>query len=1083
MRRLFSLTLAVLLLLLVLVPPAMAASVSGDVTIYPGVSIRFEHLMVDDGLSQNTILALLQDRRGYLWIGTQDGLNRYDGYTFTQFKNDPQNPNSISYNSVIALYEDVDGYLWVGTWGGGLNRYDPDTGNFSRYLPDPSNPASLSNAVVTSLAQGENGNLWVGTLGGLDSLDPTTGEFIHFHSDSTDPSTLSSDAISVITAAGDGSLWIGTGAFGTQGNGLNRFDPATGRAEHIISYGLCQKSPNISAIQTDLNGGLWIGHGGSGLPGGGLDYFSPTSGSCYHYDSDTYLQFTDDNITGLLLDQDNFLWIAVRGGGLLYAEPDSFGRFTSIHHKPGDPASLSSDSASVLMQDRSGVLWVGTFDLGINKLNLESLRFRTYKNDPTNSSSLASDRVSAFAETTDGTVWIGTSEAGLDRFNYATGQFTHYRAIPGDPESISSNQIRSLYADLDGTLWIGTVNNGLSHFDPLTGKFYHYRHDPADPASLVSDEVTYITRDSKGGLWVATMGGLSRLDLDSEQFVNYSKLNSAPVALTTNGGDLWIGTWGGGVSRLSFTLPGILPPEETRLTTQLTLLHDDSNSNSLSENYVGSIYKTSEGLFWFGTVGGLNRYDPRTGDFKIYNENNGFHSATILGIVEDPNGYLWITTANGLVRFDPAAETTRVYDQSDGLQGDEFNPNACFLSPTTGNIYIGGSNGFTVFNPLKIVSNTSPPTAIITDFRVFSEPYSFDPQGETPVKLNYRQNFISFDFASLDFHVPTKNSYAYMLEGFDDTWIRAGAGHVAVYADLPVGEYIFRVRVANSDGIWSATDATLHIQIAPPFWQRWQFQVGLILLLVGLVVGGFRWRERGTRKNARILEQCIAERTEELNKINELLREKAAQDAVSAERTRLARELHDAVTQTLFSATLIAEVLPDLWKTNVAEGNHRLEELRQLTRGALAEMRTLLVELRPNALVEVPLPTLLRQFTEALKGRARIDIRLDSGGERKLPANVQICLYRIAQEALNNVVKHAQATQAVVTLEIDDVVRMTIDDNGMGFDPSAITADHLGLRIMRERAEAIGAKFSIDSKPGKGTQISVIWLSTPLNGD
>jgi signal transduction histidine kinase len=619
------------------------------------------------------------------------------------------------------------------------------------------------------------------------------------------------------------------------------------------------------------------------------------------------------------------------------------------------------------------------------------------------------------------------------------------------------------------------VNSGLNHFDPRTGKAERYRHDSADPTSLIDDEVTYITRDNGGILWVATMGGLSRLDPDREGFVNYSGLSGAPVTLATDGGDLWIGTWGGGISRLRLALPGILPPDRTRLSIMDTYLHDAANSNSLSENSVWAIHKTSDGLFWFGTAGGLNRYDPRTGEFKIYNENNGLRNASVSCIAEDPNGALWITTSNGLARFDTKTETFLIYDKSDGLQGSEFNSNACFISPTTGDIYVGGTNGFTMFNPLGIVSNTTPPNVVITGFRVFNELYAFDSQGNIPVKLNYNQNFISFDFAALDFHAPTKNTYAYMLDGFDNDWVQAGTHHDANYTGLPGGEYTFHVRATNSDGTWSKTDATLQIRIIPPLWKRWQFQVGLVIGLVLLVVAGFQWRLLATRANARRLEQRIAERTEELNKANELLREKATQDAVSAERTRLARELHDAVTQTLFSATLIADVLPDLWEKNIIEGYRRLEELRQLTRGALAEMRTLLVELRPNALVEVPLPTLLKQLTEALTGQARINIQLKSSGERKLPADVQVSLYRIAQEALNNVVKYAKATQAVITLHLDDTVRMTIADNGIGFDTSTVTADHLGLKIMCERAEAIGAELSISSSPGEGTQITVIW--------
>ena len=1076
MRRRVYVALAVGILSLGILQPVASTSFAKDVVFYPGASIHFEHLTIDNGLSQNAILALLQDSHGYVWIGTQDGLNRYDGYTFTQFRNDPANPNSVSYNSISALYEDSNGYLWVGTSGGGLNRFNPVTKKFTRYLPETNNPDSLGNPVVTTIIQGWKDWLWVGTLGGLDLLDTATGKFTHFRSDISDPATLSSNAISVITPASDGKLWIGTGASGTSGGGLNRFDPITRKAEHISPNGLCLNSLNISTILIDKNGSLWVGHGGSGLPGGGLDNFDPITGNCQHYDINTTQgQFTNDNVIHLLLDRDDHLWISFWGGGILRMESGIPGTFTSIRHDSVDPDSLSSDNTSALLQDSTGVLWVGTFDAGVNILDLENLQFRIYKHISSDAASLSSNNISAFAETLNGDMWIGTEETGLAHFEPATGQFTYYRYIPSNPASLSSNRIMSLYADQDGTLWVGTVNSGLNHFDPITGKSERYQHDSANPASLIDDEVNYITRDNGGILWVATMAGISRLDPDRGGFVNYSGLSGAPVTLATDGGDLWIGTWGGGISRLRLALPGILPADKTRLSIMDTFLHEAANSNSLSENSVWAIHRTSDGLLWFGTAGGLNRYNPKTGEFKVYGQDNGLRNASVSCIAEDSNGNLWVTTADGLARFDPKAETFLIYDRSNGLQGSEFNPNACFYSPRTGDIYVGGTDGFTVFNPLWIVRNATPPNVVITIFRVFNEPYPFDPQSKTPVKLNYTQNFISFSFAALDFHASAKNTYAYMLDGFDKDWVQAGTRHDTSYTGLPGGKYTFHVKAANSDGTWSKADATLQIQIMPPLWKRWQFQVGLGLGLVLLVAAGFQWRLMAIRANARSLEKSIAERTQELNKANELLREKATQDAVVAERTRLARDLHDAVTQTLFSATLIAEVLPGLWKKNRHEGDRRLEELRQLTRGALAEMRTLLVELRPNALIDIPLPTLLRQLTDALIGRARINIQLNCNGERKLPADVQIGLYRIAQESLNNIVKHAKATQAVVTLNMGDTVRLKIADNGTGFDPSTVTPDHIGLRIMRERAEAIGGSFKVESQPGEGTQISVIW--------
>ncbi len=354
-----------LALSLALLRPVASAPAAGHAVFYPGASLRFGHLSVEDGLSQNTITALLQDEQGYIWVGTQDGLNRYDGYTFTQFRNFPSDPKSISANSISALLEDDGGTMWIGTSGGGLDRYDPSDETFTRFLPDPKDPISLGSASVTTLLQGTNGRIWVGTLGGLDLLDPATGRFTHFQSRENDPLTLSSDSISALAQAGGGKIWVGTSAFGTSGSGLNRLDLSTGKVERIPPDGLCLNSPNISSLLVDQSGSLWVGNGGSGLPGGGLDTWNPVSGNCQHFDSgSTHGQFINDNVTQLMLDREYRLWVAFRGGGVVHMEPGTPGTFSSVRHDSSDPDSLSSDNVSTLFQDRSGVLWMGSFDAG-----------------------------------------------------------------------------------------------------------------------------------------------------------------------------------------------------------------------------------------------------------------------------------------------------------------------------------------------------------------------------------------------------------------------------------------------------------------------------------------------------------------------------------------------------------------------------------------------------------------------------------------------------------------------------------------------------------------------------------------------
>ncbi len=1245
------LALILTFLLSILQPTGSIAARQAGFLIYPGSSLRFEHLTIDDGLTQNAGLALLQDRQGYLWIGTQDGLNRYDGYNLTPYKHDPANPQSISHNGIIALYEDDNDNLWVGTWGGGLNRLDPSRQTFTRYKPDAANPASLAHSIVTAIAPAKDGGLWIGSLGGLQHLDPPSGIFTSYPLPINPSEPL---PISVILPNPDGSAWVGSGAFSTPGSGLYHYNPMEKTLEHVIAPEPCLQSPNISDLVWDRQGNLWIAFGGYGVSGGGIDRYNPISGDCLHFDNARTFdnQIIDNNITDLMFDRLGNLWATSWSSGLWYMPDNQPGDFTGIHHNSFDPDSLSNDNTFSLLQDRSGVVWVGTLSAGINKLDLDALQFRLYRHDPTDALSLPSNHVGAFAQTTDGSLWVGTWESGLARFEPRSGHFTTYQNDPADTNSLSSNLVMSLYGDQQNQLWIGTLGGGLNRLEPSRNSFIRYRNDPQDPTSLPDDQVTHITQDSQSRLWVSTMKGLSRFDPDNSRFINYT-LPAPAVRLFSGDSDLWIGTWGGGAWRLDLSNLQNLDPEKAQFTN---LIHDPEDPNSLSENSVWSIHQTQDGMMWFGTQGGLNRYNPQTRQFRVYTEKDGLRNATILGILEDPGGYLWLTTNNGLAKFDPRLETFRIYDKSNGLQSNEFNSNAYFSSPLNGEFFVGGVDGFNVFDPMRLQDNINPPPVVITGFNIFDQPYPFSPSDEEPMVLTYQQNSVSFQFAALDFHAPQKIQYAYMLVGFDPNWIQAGHRNFASYTNLPAGEYTFRVKAANKDGIWNERGTSLTFNIIPPFWQTPAFILGIGLFVALLAIGSYQWRvstvkadarrlekivaerteaikqtnqlleqeieqrkraeaelaqraanelqesqsrfqavfenaavgvalmtldrkivqinptasritgysseemvqinpsdlvvpedrlldsdlfadlvagkrdqylmeKRYLRKDGRIfwgrinfslvrdmnqqpfyiigiiediteekqtaetlaakeneyrarLEQRITERTEELNRLNERLRDKAASEAVLAERTRLARDLHDAVTQTLFSTTLIAEVLPQIWEMNPDEGRRRLEELRLLTRGALAEMRTLLVELRPNALVEVPLPTLIRQLTEAMVSRSRVHTQLNVEGERKLPADVQIGLYRIAQEALNNICKHANATQAIITLRLDETVRLSVVDNGSGFDPATVTADHLGLKIMHERAEAIHAHLSVYSEPGEGTQVTVTWKDT-----
>jgi PAS domain S-box-containing protein len=1225
--------------------------------------LRFERFTLENGLSQNSVLAILQDRQGYLWIGTQDGLNRYDGYHFIAFHHEADNLSSISHNSVISLLEDRDGYIWIGTWGGGLNRYDPATGRFKRYTHNPEDPTSLSNDIVAALFQDSEGRLWVGTNGGgLNLYDPQTGGFTRYTHNPEQSSSLSSDAISAIVADPGGALWLGTGGFGIPGAGLNRFDPVTGTVQvyrHDPQDAGTLSSDTISAIAPAPDGSLWIGTGGYALSGAGLNRFDPATGRVQRFipqaDDPAALNGTD--ILALFLDPSGVLWIALYGAGLDRIDLNRLETgFVHTRNDPFNPQSISSDQIWGLLMDRSGVMWVGSVNGGLNKLNPQMQRFGLFRNQPGNENSLSYNVIGPMIEDERGGIWIGTYGGGLNHYQPATGIFTRHI----DPER-NEVPIMSLYLARGGRLWQGTLG-GLVVYDPATGERKRYNHDPQRPGSLVQDSVAAILADQQERIWIATLGGLDVYNPLTDGFIHVQVPDlSAVVTLYLDPDNiLWVGTWGNGLFRLD---PATF--DNGRIDSK-RFVNNPEDTRTLNDNAVWALRQDSQGRLWVGTGKGLNRFNVESGTFRSFDKDDGLPNNNALCILADET-HLWVSTNSGLARIDPGDETFRIYDVHDGLQSNEFDSGSC-LQTRSGEMLFGGVNGLNIFRPEEIQDNPNPPPVVISTFRIFNEPIAVNLADRTPIRLSYRQNFIAFEFTALDFRAPEKNRFMYMLEGFDRTWVEAGDRRYAGYTNLGGGNYIFRVRAANNDGVWNEDGVSIPLRIEPPFWSTWWF-AGLIGLFIISVIGAaVRWRfdlvrsqnrkleaqvderthalretnalleieieqrfraeqalarkaERDLRasearfeamfQNADIsfglmgldrqvlevneaacrllgltkeefvelrvddlihpddvgqdaemfqelvdgrrgsyvadkryrhkdghyiwarlifsavrgedgkpayligmvediseqkrieeelqqreeeylrqLEKRVWERTTELRQTNEQLSQemeqrvraeaalahKAADEAVVAERNRLARDLHDAVTQTLFSASLVAEVLPELMKIDPLEGSKRLQELRQLTRGALAEMRTLLFELRPNALVDIPLPELLRQLAEATIGRARLPVSFTCQGEGTLPPDVQVTLYRMVQEALNNVIKYARAGEAAINLRLaPDAARIMVIDNGIGFDPENIPSGHFGLKIMRERAEAVGARMSIYSEPGQGTQITIHW--------
>jgi len=1060
-------------------------------------TFRFENLTVDDGLSQNGANSIIQDSKGFMWFGTQDGLNRYDGNSFTVYKHDPENPTSISDNWILTILEDRQGTLWIGTFSGGLNSYNRELDQFTSYQHDPGDNTSLSNNEVLTLLEDSSGTLWVGTRNGLNKLDRQTQTFAHYQFNPDDAQSLSGDAVlSIYETKGD-DLWIGTD------KGLNLFDPimeTSTRFQHDPNDSESISNNVVYSIYEEQSGELWVG------TDHGLNKFDYQSERFVHYQTDLNdpHSLSDNGVRMIYEDYSGGLWIATYGGGLNQFDRD---RDQFTRHQPNitDPHSLSHQAVLALYQDQEGVLWIGTEGAGINKIYLAGLHFANFKYNPNDPNSLSNSDVRGIHEDQSGHLWVATND-GLNRFDPETGHWHRYYHDPADSLSLSSNVISDVFEDQSGRLWIGTFDAGLNLKEPNKDEFIHYQATPEDPTSLSNNFVTGIFQDRDGVIWVGTFeNGLNRYNEESDSFTHYQTDPTDPNSLPSNAvfsiyedrqGALWIGMIGAGLA------------EFDRETEQFTYYPSDAqNENSLSNGVVTSLFEDEAGVLWIGTVGGLNKLDPQREKFTHYREKDGLPNDTILGILQDEQGNLWLSSNNGLSKFNPQTETFVNYDESNGLQSQEFN-GLSYHQNDSGLMFFGGINGLNVFSPDKLQGNNamSPPVVLTSLTRGGEALETADSlENSTEITLNWPANFFEFEFAVLSYANPEENEYAYMLEGFEESWNHLGNRHYGRYTHLPGGTYTLRLIGSNNDGVWNENGRSLIITVVPPFWQTGWFLASIILLFIGSVFVGVRLRIRNVETRSRELELLVAERTAKLSQTNVLLEQEiterqqveaelariAAADAVIEERNRLARELHDSLTQSLHGATLMAEAGQRLVETGDLErAKGYLVRLGEISHQALKEMRLLVYELRPLALEEFTLTEALQQRLDTVERRAGVIVQLVVADDLiDLPDAIEETLYRIAQEALNNALQHAGSTAVVVRIDVtgaspEQQVTLELSDNGAGFDVNKLdNQGGIGLSSMKERAENLGGDLTVHSSPGEGTQVKVILDIPPDTAD
>ena len=827
--------------------------------------VRFTYLGTAQGLSQSNVTCILQGSQGFMWFGTQDGLNKYDGYSFIVYKNHTGDLSSISNNSISCIKEDGKGNIWIGTWGGGLNMYDRGKDRFVQYKHDDNNKNGISNDFINSLAVDKKDNLWIGTQGGgLNRMDGKTRQFTFYEYNKTGTSGPSDNDVTSLLEDSRQRLWVGTGS-----GGLNLFDRKT---QTFTCYRHDDGNKNsltynvISEIFEDRQHHLWIG-----TRGGGLDLLDPEKGIFHHYKNDPHdpNSLIHNSVLALGEDEKGNIWAGTEKGGLSIFTP-STGTFMNYRKDDIDNTSLGNNSIYSIYRDTHGNMWLGTFSAGISLFNKDANKFVYYKHN-SSLNSLSNNNVLNLYEDSGDNIWIGTDGGGLDLFNREKKTFTHFIHKENHRNTISGNCVVSMLEDDKKNLWVGTWGDGLSIIDRSRNTIRRYKNDPAIASSLSGSNVYAMAQDKDNDLWIGTWGdGLNLYDPKGKgKFIHLKHDSSDPNSLSSDRiqalyadskGNLWIGTDNSGVD---------VYDKKTKTFTHF--IHDNVK-NSLSNNNINYISEDHTGNIWICTNSGLNSWDRKKNSFINYSTADGLPDALIFGILEDAANGLWISTSQGLSKFDPATRTFTNFLVTDGLQSNEFKVHAA-LKSRTGALYFGGVNGFNEFFPDSIKYDNYDPPLAITNFQLFDKDILIakDARDPSPLKENITEassitlpptsSVISFGFASLNYNAADKKKYSYMLEGFDKTWSDMSTKRTATYTNLDPGVYVFQVKSLRNDGGLSAHIASIRLRITPPFWVTWWFRLVIGIGIVGSAILYYQIHINRITAQKVALESQVKERT------------------------------------------------------------------------------------------------------------------------------------------------------------------------------------------------------------------------------